>query len=100
MNVDRDKIDDALNLLYDIRNKAEDILDLLEEISDMRNELTEKYTEVLDLGEYISEDWEGHYEDIMNEESTLYNAANDIINAAEYLEGGIHDGVKELEDAE
>ena len=103
MNVDRDTIDDALNLLWDMRSLAESILDNLEELSSMRDELVTSYEDALEIGNYIEgieREWEGYVNDIESAETPIDNCANDIINAIEDIMGAIHDGLAELEEEE
>lgn len=101
MSVDRDTIDDALNLLWDMRGLAESILDNLEEISSMREDLVGHYAEVLEVGRYIEgieREWEGYIDDIDSAETPIDNCANDIINTIEDIMGAIQDGLEELEE--
>lgn len=103
MSIDRDTIDDALNLLWDMRGVAESILDSLQELSSMREELVTNYAEVLEVGHYIEgikREWEGYTDDIESAETPIDNCANDIINTIEDIMGAINDGLEELEEEE
>ena len=103
MNVDRDTIDDALNLLWDMRALAESILDNLEELISLRDELVTSYEDALEVGRYIEgieREWEGYIDDIESAETPIDNCANDIINTVEDIMGAIHDGLEELEEEE
>ena len=103
MSIDRNTIDDPLNLLWDMRGLAESILDSLAELSDMREELVTAYAEVLEVGHYIEGiegEWEGYINDIDSAETPIDNCANDIINTIEDIMGAIHDGLADLEDEE
>lgn len=100
MSVNRDTIDDALNLLWDMRGLAENILDNLEDLSSIRETLVSHYAEVLEVGHYvegIEREWEGYINDIDSAETPIDNCANDIINTIEDIMGAIHDGLEELE---
>jgi len=101
MNVDRNDIDDALNLLWDMHDLAESILDNLGELSSIMDELVTSYDDALEVGKYIEgieREWEGYIDDIESAETPIDNCANDIINAIEGLMGSIHDGLAELEE--
>jgi len=103
MSVDRNDIDDALNLLEDMRDLAESILDNIGELSSMRDELVTSYEDALEVGKYIEgieREWGGYTGDIELAETPIDNCANDIINAIEDLMGSIHDGLAELEEEE
>jgi len=103
MSVDRNDIDDALNLLRDMRSLAESILDNIGELSSMRDELVTSYDDALEVGKYIEgieREWEGYTDDIESAETPIDNCANDIINTIEDLMGSIYDGLAALEEEE
>ena len=103
MSLDRDTIDDALNLLWDMQGLADSILDNLQELSSMRDELVTNYEDVLEVGNYIEgieREWEGYTDDIESAETPIDNCANDIINAIGNLMSSIYDGLAELEEEE
>lgn len=103
MSVNRNDIDDALNLLWDMQGLADSILDNLQELSSMRDELVTNYEDVLEVGNYIEgieREWEGYTDDIESAETLIDNYANDIINAIEDLMSSIYDGLAELEEEE